>query len=569
LLCSTIPWLVGCGLTGYGCYNLFVSGGTALGAVGGFAAFGVGSIAGAGAGAVVGAGVASLVCGLGVGTCLTGNLTFPGKAVKWLLCRPVLASCDPNEIQGPAGYGPLKMVAKTETLPYTILYENDPKFATTAAQKVIIRQPLDVTVNAGSIQLGSFGFGKYIFNVPAGLSNYTTTLNLADSIGFNVQFSAGLDVVNRQLIWVFQSIDPSTGLPPTDPYAGYLPVNDSTGKGEGFVSYNIRPARSTVTGDSIVAKAQIVFDINEPISTNTYVNIIDAVAPVSSIIANSLSVQQNAIISLSVQAADDEGGSGLKTSYDLYYSENGGAFVKSDSSYTSTTFSFIGNPGSTYCFNVIVTDNVGNIEPPKQECSIQVRLGGGPLPLTWLYFNAVQNNADVALNWSTINEVNAAGFAIQRSIDGRTFTNIGYIAAKGQGAVQATYRFIDAGVTSLNADRVYYRLKQEDKDGGFTYSHIVPIKLADYSTQMVVQALPNPFTTTLSVVIRNAIRLASATDKAELLTADGKLVYRSLIAGWINNGSLTLKNLPKLPQGVYILKVYIQNEVWNVKVVRK
>lgn len=52
-------------------------------------------------------------------------------------------SADPNEIIGPAGYDSIRWVSINDVLNYTILFENDPEFASANAQKVDVRFSFD------------------------------------------------------------------------------------------------------------------------------------------------------------------------------------------------------------------------------------------------------------------------------------------------------------------------------------------------------------------------------------------------------------------------------------------
>src|SRR5690606_20487559 len=121
----------------------------------------------------------------------------------------------------------------------------------------------------------------YVFEVPDNVANYTATLDLTDSLGILLQITAGVDIVREEAFWLLQSIDPLTGLPPQDPMKGFLAINDSTGIGQGYVSYSILPDAGVVTGDVIQAEASIVFDDNAAIITNTWINTIDADHPLS------------------------------------------------------------------------------------------------------------------------------------------------------------------------------------------------------------------------------------------------------------------------------------------------
>jgi hypothetical protein len=131
------------------------------------------------------------------------------------------------------------------------------------------------------------------------------------------------------------------------------------------------------------------------------------------------------------------------------------------------------------------------------------------------------------------------------------------------------YDFIDVNAAQLNQPRLYYRLRQEDKDGGYTYSLIVPIQISLGGPQLLVKAVPNPFNNQLSFVITSNSQNTSRTDKAELYTIDGKLLYTQSIAGWTNNSRIQLRSIPRLANGMYVLKVHVNNEIVNIKVVKQ
>lgn len=273
----------------------------------------------------------------------------------------IRAARDPNDIIGPEGYGPQKMVAASSSQPYMIRFENDPKFATAPAQVVRINHPLDPTVNPYSISLGNFGFGKFIFQVPPNKTFYTTQLNVKDSLGVMVDVIAGIDAVKREAFWVFESKDPATGLAP-DVMLGFLPVNDSTGVGNGFVTYTIKTTDKVRTGDTLHAKASIIFDINAALETPAIFNVIDAAAPTSAMKALPAKASGNSY-TLKWSGADDAKGSGIQY-YDLYSSKNNAGFTLLQEKITADTMLFTGETG-TYRFFVVATDNVGNKEVMK------------------------------------------------------------------------------------------------------------------------------------------------------------------------------------------------------------
>ncbi|WP_276485910.1 MopE-related protein [Paraflavitalea pollutisoli] len=285
---------------------------------------------------------------------------------------PIVCSRDPNDIVGPEGYGPAKMIARSKRHSYMVRFENDPEFASAPAQVVKINHPIDANANLYSLRLGDYGFANMTFAVPADKTYYTTRLNLLDSLGVVVDVVAGIDVTKREVFWIFESKDPNTGLPPANALLGFLPINDSTGKGEGFVTYTISPGADTQTGDTLHAKASIVFDVNAAIETPSIFNTIDAVAPVSKVKALPATGKE-ASFRVSWHGVDDAGGSGVRD-YSLYVSENGGVFKPVQAASADTALQFSGAAGNTYGFFVIAADNTGNVEAMKLIAETAIRI---------------------------------------------------------------------------------------------------------------------------------------------------------------------------------------------------
>ena len=235
---------------------------------------------------------------------------------------------DPNEIIGTNGYNALgdtlQWVAATALLPYTIYFENDPELATAAAQKVVIHYPLHAKTDLSTFAIGAFGFGSHVFTVDGERSTYQQRLDLIEDMGIYVDVVAGIDIVAGEAFWIFQSIDPITGLPPQGVQQGFLPVNDENHSGEGFVSFTIKPkANACATGDVITALASIVFDINEAIPTNVWHNTVDALPPTTQLAGDAFAPNE---LLLQFLGSDDTDGCGIKQ-YKLYVSENYGSYT--------------------------------------------------------------------------------------------------------------------------------------------------------------------------------------------------------------------------------------------------
>jgi hypothetical protein len=97
---------------------------------------------------------------------------------------------------------------------------------------------------------------------------------------------------------------------------------------------------------------------------------------------------------------------------------------------------------------------------------------GGSLPVTMVSFTAKMQNQAAVLRWTTAAESHNQGFEIQRRVNNMNFEPIGFVNAQGEGtsARNQDYTFTDS---QMQAGANYYRLKQLDMDGTFTFSRIV------------------------------------------------------------------------------------------------
>ncbi len=97
-----------------------------------------------------------------------------------------------------------------------------------------------------------------------------------------------------------------------------------------------------------------------------------------------------------------------------------------------------------------------------------------PLPVVFTALEAKLNsNNGTDLKWSTMSEKNNAKFIIERSVDMKSFVEIGLVKAVGNSNVRNNYTYTDLKPAAYTTN--YYRIKQVDLDGKFTYSNIASI----------------------------------------------------------------------------------------------
>lgn len=120
-----------------------------------------------------------------------------------------------------------------------------------------------------------------------------------------------------------------------------------------------------------------------------------------------------------------------------------------------------------------------------------LRMHNGGLPVELTSFNAEVVPAGVLLGWETASETNNHGFYIQRRNSG-TWSDLAFIPGKGTSTERNTYSWHD-DLKPQRGDTNFYRLKQVDLSGEFSYSNEVAVGFSPYTLELD-QNFPNPFT---------------------------------------------------------------------------
>ena len=390
-------------------------------------------------------------------------------------------SYDPNEIIGPAGYDSVRWVSINDVLNYTILFENDPAFATAAAQKVDVRFDFPNKAWMKGFGIGGYSFANMSFPVAKPSNAYQQRIDLRDSLGYYVDLIGGLDVARQQGFWTFSTIDPETGYAPWQSEKGLLPVNDSTHVGEGFVTFQLKPYEGLKTGDTISIQANIVFDQNDTIPTNRWCNKIDAGNPESKVTAEVVSdlqsgtqgtgdLQSPSAYKLSFTAKDDEGGSGVKHIL-LYMANHNGIYEEIDTVAVDSVLLFPVEAGKQYKLYSIAVDNTGNREPAKEEPDVILNFNQAPTDLTL---------SDTIFQ----DDLAAGGFVGKLSSidteDNKTFT---YALAEGEGAIHNDlFQITDDQLQIKNSfkcaeDSIYKVRISTTDEGGMSFSKAFTLNL--------------------------------------------------------------------------------------------
>ena len=175
-----------------------------------------------------------------------------------------------------------------------------------------------------------------------------------------------------------------------------------------------------------------------------------------------------------------------------------------------------------------------------------------PLPIESLPLTLTKENATSVLHWSTLAEQNNNHFEVQRSADGISFISIQSIASKGNSIEKEDYSFTD---NSPLKGVSYYRIKQVDKGGKYSYGNVVSVNFT--AKDNALKLYPNP--------VRNYLTLSFyAKEQGELVAnivnANGVVVKEFSIKAVTGSNNQQI-NITSLPSGNYsfILRNNVQS----------
>lgn len=168
------------------------------------------------------------------------------------------------------------------------------------------------------------------------------------------------------------------------------------------------------------------------------------------------------------------------------------------------------------------------------------------LPVKFLGFSAARQNADVLVQWSTSQEVNADFYEVQRSEDGLNWKAVGKVKAVGAARTTSNYSFVDRNVTQKTA---YYRIKQVDLDTRFEYTAVRTVKAEGNGLAVNAVAVRGNIVLQFSKQVLGQVEV-------RLVSLNGQVVSRQLL-----NRPVGQLIIPAALKGNFILTVSDQQDI--------
>ncbi|MFT6353922.1 MAG: hypothetical protein ACJAZC_000507 [Cryomorphaceae bacterium] len=201
----------------------------------------------------------------------------------------------------------------------------------------------------------------------------------------------------------------------------------------------------------------------------------------------------------------------------------------------------------------ILSGNIAFFENVPVSNGVYIALGNIssaiPLPIELLAFNAELKGSFVDLNWSTATEINNDYFVIERASDELDWKPISTVTGAGNSNSLLTYSDEDrAPLIGLS----YYRLKQVDFNGAFSYSETVSVFNNTIVDSDDVFMYPNP-SANGSVFLRLPFVTRDFETVVRLFDMSGKQIYTEQFD---TNPDIFEFKYGELKPGIYLISIF-------------
>lgn len=197
-----------------------------------------------------------------------------------------------------------------------------------------------------------------------------------------------------------------------------------------------------------------------------------------------------------------------------------------------------------------ITLTFSAVDATTGTCTASSTITLSVLPVEFKSFTAQTKADEVVLNWTTSMELNNDFFTVERSFDAKDFSEVSKILGAGDSNEELDYSYTDEEVLRYaSANTVYYRLKQTDFDGVFSYSEVISVELKTRDNVAVnnVAVAANTLTVNFETTVDGEATLSVFDLNGRLIST----VQQFALQGY-NSAELDLNNAPN---GVYFVRL--------------
>ncbi len=217
---------------------------------------------------------------------------------------------------------------------------------------------------------------------------------------------------------------------------------------------------------------------------------------------------------------------------------------------TTLTAEDINDPNFGVSLQVVATSN--NTKPRVDHVKIKV-FTTSLLPVSLVRYDVSLNSStEIQVDWTTVSEIGNSFFSIEKSIDMNVWTVVGEVQGNGNSSDAIEYQFIDKYPFQGES---YYRLKQTDFNGSFSYSPTKSINILSLDLGFVYPVVSRDYFTLKVATIQHV--------KVSLFSSSGGFIR------WINPLDVNTRFGEDLKNGVYFLKIQSYNSFKTLRIIKR
>ncbi len=183
------------------------------------------------------------------------------------------------------------------------------------------------------------------------------------------------------------------------------------------------------------------------------------------------------------------------------------------------------------------------------------------LPVKLNSFNALLDKSNVLLSWSAL-EQNFNHYVLQRSTDGRNYSDVAVVFASDDIKARDNYSYKDNNVSSATGT-LFYRLQLIDKTAEATFSSVRVIKLEKEKETLSITTYPNPVTDQVRVTFPSSWQ--GKTVSIELYSSNGVRVQNVQVGSASQTETMMIS---KISKGFYLIKAICNGEVAQQRIIK-
>lgn len=181
------------------------------------------------------------------------------------------------------------------------------------------------------------------------------------------------------------------------------------------------------------------------------------------------------------------------------------------------------------------------------------------LPVQLLSFKGKNETSGNVLEWVTLSEENNSGFIIEKSADGKDFTEISSVSGQGTTKNITEYSYTDIAARGL----VYYRLQQKDFNGVVTYTQVISVNSTIAAGLTMMGA--NPFENSVTAGFTTS---AEVEVTISIVDMKGSIVYQQSGKSTDGYNQVNIEGLNDLQPGVYTMVVIAGNNTMSARIIK-